>query len=1074
MATIEMSTDLARMITSILSIGLGGTGSNTALTAFNNLAAGLSAATGGFTDTTDFITTNNSGATNDYYRRSYSILKGNIKTYLTPNIITSIAYSGDGNAVTALSLSTAGVLTVTKGATYNNYSLPLATSSTRGGVKIGYTASGKNYAVQLNNEQMYVNVPWTDHYAWTDITGKPSTFPPSDHTHNYLVSRGNVTAESGSTKPSVSGLSMSQVYNNGYPTTYGNLLTLNGGGCGELLLGWSGSSTADSGVRASIYYRSHRDTADTLWSNWYELLDTGNYLKTIFCNRNATRSTLTATVSSWAVVPEGAVDIFGLALKDTALSSDTGDLRLWLAGSTTLNMRLDGDIYASNFRGALVGNVTGNCSGSSGSCTGNAATATQLQTARTIWGQSFNGTGNITGNFTMSGGDQINMTGASWDGFAFNYQAGKGTTQSTRFYNGNGGEIVRFAGNGNVGIGVTSPTYKLHVAGTIFATGSPAFYASTSTGAWSYVRLHNGSNFWDIATNSGSWSGALDFRPGGAANIGPHISTNGRTEFTNVSNSDYNYGGSAIWIREYQYSGSGSDTWGQAPRLGWHWSGRVAAQIGLASNGYLYEAPVTASNFYKIVIADGSTYNIVATPASHSHTISQVVWNASENLVCNGANTEWSIDMQAAATGSYWHVWSGVNSASCLICYNDNRHVAVPAHLYVGGYNNTSYGLSASSIASNGNLFVNASNTTGGGIVLSDDGSIVDNNDGYCSMRFSYGVAITNGLNANTHRIRLRNTGCIEVQAAEGNWGEGLRIYPTGSWSTILLGGNDLGMGSRGTTASTWSLHNNNGTFYLALGGSSSSSYALMRGQSGAWYWWGNTSGWELGVEDRVRVCSRAAGAEAWAGGAIEVREVAECVGNQSDYTYSPRVGFHWGNRCAGTIGLEADNVMRVRNQGGGSYKTFQAGAVWGAVWNDYVEYREADSIEPGYCYKETESGIMTKTTERLEPGVKLSSDTFGFAIGKTKKAQTPISVSGRVLAYPYKNRNEYHLGDAVCSAPNGTIDVMTREEIMMYPERIIGTVSEIPKYDIWFANGDSECGDIPIEVNGRIWIYVR
>lgn len=44
----------------------------------------------------------------------------------------------------------------------NAYSLPLATASVRGGVKIGYTANGKNYPVQLSNEQMYVNVPWTD------------------------------------------------------------------------------------------------------------------------------------------------------------------------------------------------------------------------------------------------------------------------------------------------------------------------------------------------------------------------------------------------------------------------------------------------------------------------------------------------------------------------------------------------------------------------------------------------------------------------------------------------------------------------------------------------------------------------------------------------------------------------------------------------------------------------------------------------------------------------------------------------------------------------------------------------
>ena len=42
------------------------------------------------------------------------------------------------------------------------YSLPLAASGTRGGVKIGYTETGKNYPVELSSEQMYVNVPWTD------------------------------------------------------------------------------------------------------------------------------------------------------------------------------------------------------------------------------------------------------------------------------------------------------------------------------------------------------------------------------------------------------------------------------------------------------------------------------------------------------------------------------------------------------------------------------------------------------------------------------------------------------------------------------------------------------------------------------------------------------------------------------------------------------------------------------------------------------------------------------------------------------------------------------------------------
>lgn len=43
-----------------------------------------------------------------------------------------------------------------------NTTYSTATASTLGLVKIGYTASGKNYPVQLSNGQMYVNVPWTD------------------------------------------------------------------------------------------------------------------------------------------------------------------------------------------------------------------------------------------------------------------------------------------------------------------------------------------------------------------------------------------------------------------------------------------------------------------------------------------------------------------------------------------------------------------------------------------------------------------------------------------------------------------------------------------------------------------------------------------------------------------------------------------------------------------------------------------------------------------------------------------------------------------------------------------------
>ena len=41
-------------------------------------------------------------------------------------------------------------------------SIPVASTTSYGGIMVGYSTSGKNYAVQLSNGKAYVNVPWTD------------------------------------------------------------------------------------------------------------------------------------------------------------------------------------------------------------------------------------------------------------------------------------------------------------------------------------------------------------------------------------------------------------------------------------------------------------------------------------------------------------------------------------------------------------------------------------------------------------------------------------------------------------------------------------------------------------------------------------------------------------------------------------------------------------------------------------------------------------------------------------------------------------------------------------------------
>ncbi|HBC9987883.1 TPA: tail fiber protein [Escherichia coli] len=66
------------------------------------------------------------------------------------------------------------------------------------------------------------------------------------------------------------GLELYEVYNNGYPTAYGNIIHLKGMtavGEGELLIGWSGTS----GAHAPAFIRSRRDTTDANWSPWAQL-----------------------------------------------------------------------------------------------------------------------------------------------------------------------------------------------------------------------------------------------------------------------------------------------------------------------------------------------------------------------------------------------------------------------------------------------------------------------------------------------------------------------------------------------------------------------------------------------------------------------------------------------------------------------------------------------------------------------------------------------------------------------------------------------------------------------------------
>ena len=128
------------------------------------------------------------------------------------------------------------------------------------------TADGR-YVTSLGTNGNYVT--WTKNGTTNNLT------VPFATTSNVLNNLGNRTAISGTTVGQ-RGLRLYEVYNNGYPVNFGNVLNIGGQGYGELLFQWTGDSNP-----GHLYYRSKRDVASQAWSNWVTILDNNNYSSTL-------------------------------------------------------------------------------------------------------------------------------------------------------------------------------------------------------------------------------------------------------------------------------------------------------------------------------------------------------------------------------------------------------------------------------------------------------------------------------------------------------------------------------------------------------------------------------------------------------------------------------------------------------------------------------------------------------------------------------------------------------------------------------------------------------------------------
>lgn len=222
-------------------------------------------------------------------------------------------------------------------------------------VAAGALANGKwvrildelNYTSYVNPANFVTSLGTNGNYVtWTKNGTTNNLTVPFATTSNVLNNLGNRTAISGTTVGQ-RGLRLYEVYNNGYPVNFGNVLNIGGRGYGELLFQWTGDSNP-----GHLYYRSKRDVASQAWSNWVTILDNNNYsstldgryvtlatnqtvsgIKTFSTQQKFTVATGTSpfTVSSTTVVSNLNADMLdgwhlNYILKDGYVTSDTAGL----------------------------------------------------------------------------------------------------------------------------------------------------------------------------------------------------------------------------------------------------------------------------------------------------------------------------------------------------------------------------------------------------------------------------------------------------------------------------------------------------------------------------------------------------------------------------------------------------------------------------------------------------------------------------------------------------------------------------------------------------------------------------
>lgn len=447
-----------------------------------------------------------------------SVVKGS--TFLTSHqsldgYVNAISVSGSGNAITSVSKSGKGI-TFTKGATFLTSHQSLANYYTKSSVDSllsGKSATSHTHSVKINGVTKTIAASGgtavdlgtylTSHQSLADYAKKseiPTKVSQLTNDTGYITSSGSCAYATNADKV------------DGVHVTWAGELTST-----TYLTAWEANGSALRAIKPANVTVGNSDKLDGIHANGLLTalsnsdkgisITVGGTTKSVsnisvnYASSAGNADTVDGYHASHLLVKRGRLGAYNIDKETTFGTRDIQpESEVTISGKRPFNgwgtLLVIGSIDgASNHQLAFTGDnrMFIRCAyGTSNNyntkdwatvalTSDNVASATKLAAARTIWGQSFDGTGNVNGTLSEVGNIHFKVDDSydiGSDDAASRYiythwlGARSGRKLELGANNSGFGQGLCLDTNLNVGIGTNSPAYKLHVVGDIYSTAS--------------------------------------------------------------------------------------------------------------------------------------------------------------------------------------------------------------------------------------------------------------------------------------------------------------------------------------------------------------------------------------------------------------------------------------------------------------------------------------------------------------------------------------------------------------------------------------------------------------------------